>query len=85
MLKKFYEIQKENNFLFQVLFLNDESNHVEIQEAEHVDYMRVKRHVNHGGSVFITSKSSQKLAMPREKKKCQKTKKEWVMASYFCK
>ncbi|MCL4429572.1 MAG: hypothetical protein M1167_02350 [Chloroflexi bacterium] len=54
--------------VFQVLLLdNDASDDVEVQEGKQVDFSHVKEHLKHGGSVFITSKSSQKLAYPKAK------------------
>jgi hypothetical protein len=55
--------------LFQVMLLgNGNSQDVEVQEAEQVDFERVREHLAQGGSVFITSKNSQKIAPPKEKK-----------------
>ncbi len=52
--------------IYQVLLLdNDASLDVEIQEAQQVDFSQVKEHLKHGGSVFITSKNSQKLQFPK--------------------
>ncbi len=54
--------------IFQVLLLdNDASLDVEVQEADQVDFCQVKEHLKHGGSVFITSKNSQKLQFPKAK------------------
>ncbi|MCL5949270.1 MAG: hypothetical protein M1490_02185 [Candidatus Bathyarchaeota archaeon] len=54
--------------VFQVLLLdNDESEDVEVQEAKQVDFCQVKEHLKNGGSVFITSKGSQKLSFPKAK------------------
>ena len=53
---------------FQVLLLdNDASDDVEVQESKQVDFCQVKEHLKNGGSVFITSKGSQKLAYPKAK------------------
>jgi len=69
MLKTFYAVKKEESPVFQVLLLNnDKSQEVEVQEAEQVDFVRVQEHLARGGSVFITSKNSQKIAPPKEKK-----------------
>jgi hypothetical protein len=69
MLKNLIEVKKEKPRVFQVLLLNnDASQEVEVQEAEQVDFLRVQEHLKHGGSVFITSTSSQKLTLPKEKK-----------------
>ena len=40
---------------------------VEVQEAKQVDFLQVKEHLKNGGSVFITSKDSQKIAHPKTK------------------
>ena len=54
--------------VFQVLLLdNDTSEDVEVQEAKQVDFFQVKEHLKNGGSVFITSKGSQKLVYPKAK------------------
>jgi hypothetical protein len=54
--------------MFQVLLLdNDASQDVEVQEAEQVDFCQVKEHLQNGGSVFITSKETQKMQAPKTK------------------
>ncbi len=51
---------------FQILLLdNDESQDVEVTEAEDVDFGQVKQHLRNGGSVFITSRASQKIRTPK--------------------
>lgn len=51
--------------VFQVLLLdNGNSDDVEVQEAEQVNFFQVKEHLKSGGSVFITSKDSQKIVYP---------------------
>jgi hypothetical protein len=53
---------------FQVMLLNnDETQDVEVQESEQVDFFQVKQHLRNGGSVFITSRGSQKLRCPNTK------------------
>ena len=60
--------KKTKSSIFQVLLLdNDASDDVEVQEAKRVDFFQVKEHLKNGGSVFITSKSSQKLNYPKTK------------------
>ena len=55
--------------MFQVLLLdNDATDFVEVQEAEHVDFFQVRMHLKNGGSVFITSKASQKQLYPKPKR-----------------
>lgn len=54
--------------IFQVLLLdNDVSEDVEVQEAKQVNFSQVKEHLRNGGSVFITSKGSQKLSLSKTK------------------
>jgi hypothetical protein len=54
--------------VFQVLLLdNDASDDVEVQEAKKVNFSQVKAHLKNGGSVFITSRGSQKLTPPKVK------------------
>jgi hypothetical protein len=61
--------------MFQVLLLNNNATQeVEVQKAEHVDFLRVQEHLKHGEAVFITSKRAQKLSLPREKKAYQNKK-----------
>jgi hypothetical protein len=68
MLKSICAVKQVKSTVFQVLLLkNDASQEVEVQEAEQVDFARVQEHLARGGSVFITSKSSQKITPPKEK------------------
>ena len=61
--------KKTKTPVFQVLLLdNDASEDVEVQEATRVNFLQVKEHLRNGGSVFITSKRSQKLAPSKENK-----------------
>ncbi len=54
--------------VFQVLLLdNGKSQDVEVHEAEQVDFCQVKKHLKNGGSVFITSKDTQKIQYPKTK------------------
>lgn len=54
--------------LFQVLMLeNNRSQDVLVHETEQVDFYAVKEHLQNGGSVFITSKETQKIAYPKTK------------------
>jgi hypothetical protein len=74
MLKSLIAVENEKVQVFQVLLLdNGSSQDVEVEEAEHVDFARVQEHLASGGSVFITSKSSQKIAPPRNKKAKRKS------------
>lgn len=72
MLKSIVTVKEDKPRMFQVLLLdNDESDGVEVEESEHVDFERVEGHLAHGGSVFITSKRSQKIGSPKDKKRRQ--------------
>jgi len=67
-LKNSIENKKTKAQMFQVLLLdNDASDDVEVQEADQVDFSQVKKHLKNGGSVFITSKNSQKTIYPKSK------------------
>jgi hypothetical protein len=70
MLKGLVEVKSEEKHrVFQVLLLNnDKSQDVKVQETDRIDFMRVEDHLKHGGSIFITRKSSQKLTLPKENK-----------------
>ena len=60
--------KKTKTPVFQVLLLdNDTSEDVEVQEAKQVNFLQVKEHLQNGGSVFITSKDTQKIAYPKTK------------------
>jgi len=87
MLKEMLEVKgREKPRVFQVLLLrNDASQEVEVQEAEEVDFLRVQEHLKQGGSVFIASKNSQKLNVPKEKKKAYRNtnKMKTVTTFYF--
>jgi hypothetical protein len=50
-----------------LLLDNDASDDVEVQEAMQVDFCQVKEHLKNGGSVFITSRGTQKLSCPKAK------------------
>ena len=54
--------------VFQVLLLdNNATDDVEVQEAVEVNFCQVKEHLKNGGSVFITSKDTQKIEYPKAK------------------
>ena len=60
--------KKSKPSVFQVLLLdNDAGEDVEVQESKQVDFFQVKEHLKNGGSVFITSRGSQKLSYPKAK------------------
>jgi hypothetical protein len=60
--------KKTKNPVFQVLLIDNDSNKdVEVQEAQEVNFCQVKEHLKNGGSVFITSKDTQKITFPKTK------------------
>jgi hypothetical protein len=61
MLRQILETKKAKP-KFQVLFLHNDA-------ARQVDFLTIKEHLEHGESVFITSKPSQKLNEPKPKAK----------------
>jgi len=64
-LRELFDLRNEQNLTFQVMLLrNDSSDQVEIHEEMEVDFPRIQEHLKCGGSVFITSKPSQKIAPP---------------------
>ncbi len=85
MLQEVIEVKTEKLRVFQVLLLhNDASQDVEVQESGEVDFLSVQDHLERGGSVFITSKKSQKLKMPGEKEQVhQKTKKVRTLKALY--
>jgi len=64
-----FQLKKRNRpSVFQVLLLDkDDGEDVEVQESKKVDFFQVKEHLKNGGSVFITSKGSEKLSYPKAK------------------
>jgi hypothetical protein len=86
MLKELLDVKKANAPMFQVVLLkNDASQEVEVHETEEVDFFRIQEHLKQGGSVFITSKRSQKLDMPKLKSRTPRIEKgtRKVTAFYF--
>jgi len=64
-LSEILQIETEKPRTFQVMLLcNDEGKNVEVLEAREIDYSTIHNHLQRGGSVFITSKHSQKLTLP---------------------
>jgi len=84
MLEEILEAKREKLCVFQVLLLhNDASQEVEILEAEEVDFPRIQDHLKEGGSVFVTSKNSQKLPMPKEQEARHQNKKRMKTLTTF--
>jgi hypothetical protein len=83
-LKEVFEVKSVNPQVFQVLLLtNDASQEVEVYENEQVDFPRIQEHLSRGGSVFITSKRSQKIAPPKPKKKAPRKNSGMVKVTAF--
>jgi hypothetical protein len=94
---KFSNTERKNKFLtttvqrklckpslFQVLLLdNNPSQDVEVQEAEQVDFGVVKEHLRNGGSVFITSKDTQKIQYPKTKAQTNYSRSRRTLGSLF--
>ncbi len=65
MLRELVEIKGEKDRTFQVMLLdNDVNSQVEVHEEKEVTFQRIQEHLQRGGSVFITSKPSQKIRLP---------------------
>ena len=77
-------MKKTKSEIFQILLLdNNESQDVEVQESDQVNFCQVKEHLKNGGSVFITSKSSQKLSYPKTKVQLNYSKSRRTMGFHF--
>jgi len=84
MLSERLEFKKSNRPSFQVLYLrNDASQKVEVDEVNEVDFFTVQERLEKGESVFITSKSTQKLNAPKGKNRVSRLKTRLVTAFYF--
>jgi hypothetical protein len=71
---------------YQVMLLcNDAGKQVEVHEERDVNFSRIQEHLQHGGSVFITSRSSQKIpAVTISQKRAQRRRAlRTVTAFYF--
>ena len=76
--------KKTKPAVFQVLLLdNGDSEDVEVQEAKQVDFSHVKEHLKNGGSVFITSKGSQKISYPKAKAQLNYSKSRKTYGALF--
>jgi hypothetical protein len=86
-LREIVQIENEKARTFQVMLLcNDASKNVEVHEAKEIDYSTIQNHLQRGGSVFITSKPSQKLALPKFQQTTARQKRRdtrTVTAFYF--
>ena len=69
MLRQVMETGKSKHQIkFQVLFLhNDTSQQVEVHDVKQVDFQTIQEALEHGESVFITAKATQKIKAPKNK------------------
>jgi|WetSurMetagenome_2_1015567.scaffolds.fasta_scaffold1070394_1 hypothetical protein len=73
MLGEAVKIERNQSNKFQVMLLRNDSQDVEVHNVYQVDYLTIQKHLEQGGSVFITSKGSQKLKkIPQKRKKSSK-------------
>jgi hypothetical protein len=64
MLKETLQDKRQKQRLFQSVFLsNGRSQDVMVMEDDYIDFEEVQKHLDNGGSVFITSRNSQKLRL----------------------
>jgi hypothetical protein len=69
---------------FQVLFLrNDASQEVEVHEVKQVDFSTVQERLDKGESVFITSKTAQKIQPPKNKGKLPPNMKTKLVTAFY--
>jgi hypothetical protein len=62
MLKEPFQVKRQKQRLFQSVFLsNSKSQEVMVVENDFVDFGEILKHLENGGSIFITSKPNQKL------------------------
>ncbi len=85
MLKELVETKNEKTPTYQIMLLcNDATNQVEVHEERDVDFPRIQEHLQLGGSVFITSKPSQKISPPALNKRVGRRRAlRTVTAFYF--
>jgi hypothetical protein len=68
MASKLLEVKRAKPNKFQILFLrNDSGEDVLVHEVKQVDFLTVQEHLEHGESIFITSKVAQKLKSPKSR------------------
>jgi hypothetical protein len=68
---------------FQVLYLrNDASQQVEVCDVKQVDFLTIQEHLEQGESVFITSRSSQKISSPKPHKASSRSLKTRVATAF---
>jgi len=84
MLSEMLETKKAKQRFYEVLFLhNNSSEDVEVHQVKHVDFLTIKERLEQGESVFITSKSAQKLVPLPKKRGPRSFKSKLVTAFQF--
>jgi hypothetical protein len=80
MLKESFQDKRQKQRVFQSLFLsNGRRQEVMVLEGEYIDFGEVQKHLDNGGSVFITSKNSQKVRFDDQvERKSRKPKKNQI-------
>lgn len=58
-----HTVNLERKPLFQLVFLGDADQSVEVEEVEEVDFVQLKTRLNEGKSVFITRKENEKVEL----------------------
>jgi len=84
MLSKILKNKRAKERCYEVLFLQNNANEgVEVHQVKHVDFLTVSERLERGESVFITSKSAQKLVPSTRKSKPRSLKTKMVTAFNF--
>jgi len=82
--QKLIETKSEGACTFQVMLLrNDASKDVEVHEEREVDFSRIHDHLQQGGSVFITSKPSQKIVLPSREGRTQRRRSPRTVTAFY--
>ena len=83
-LRELIETKCERTSTFQVMLLrNDASKDVEVHEEREVDFSRIHDHLQQGGSVFITSKPSQKIVLPSREGRTQRRRSPRTVTAFY--
>jgi hypothetical protein len=85
MLSKILKVKKMNpRRKFQILFLrNDASQEVEVHEVKQVDFLTIQERLENGESVFITSKTAQKLKGPKSENCAHRSLKTKLASAFY--
>jgi hypothetical protein len=84
MLEEVLEFEKIKPQDFQVLFLrNDSSQTVEVHEVKEVDFLTIQERLDKGESVFITSKTSQKIKPAKKPNGIRRSLKTKLVTAFY--